>query len=85
MSMKVHPPTHASSMSMPLFPLSTCSALEVSVSFCVTRPWSQRVFITPVGPSSSHTVGPMRAANIFINDLADMGLLEKVKNIKITL
>jgi hypothetical protein len=31
-----------------------------------------------VGPSSSHTVGPMRAGNIFINDLLVLGLLDKV-------
>ena len=31
-----------------------------------------------VGPSSSHTVGPMRAGKIFINDLVELGLLEKV-------
>ena len=31
-----------------------------------------------VGPSSSHTVGPMRAAKIFINDLVNLGLLDKV-------
>ena len=34
--------------------------------------------ILSVGPSSSHTVGPMRAGKIFINDLLDLGLLEKV-------
>ena len=34
-------------------------------------------FIT-VGPSSSHTVGPMRAGKIFIGDLEALGLLEKV-------
>lgn len=32
-----------------------------------------------VGPSSSHTVGPMRAGKIFINDLRDLGLLDKVR------
>ena len=32
-----------------------------------------------VGPSSSHTVGPMRAGNIFINDLRELGLLERVR------
>ncbi len=32
----------------------------------------------PVGPSSSHTVGPMRAGKIFINDLKQLDLLEKV-------
>lgn len=31
-----------------------------------------------VGPSSSHTVGPMRAGKIFINDLLELGLMEKV-------
>lgn len=41
--------------------------------------------ITTVGPSSSHTVGPMRAGKIFINDLKAMGVLEKVKTVKITL
>lgn len=32
-----------------------------------------------VGPSSSHTVGPMRAGKIFIGDLEALGLLEKVE------
>jgi hypothetical protein len=31
-----------------------------------------------VGPSSSHTVGPMRAGKIFVNDLVELGLLDKV-------
>ena len=31
-----------------------------------------------VGPSSSHTVGPMRAGNIFISDLRGLGILERV-------
>jgi hypothetical protein len=31
-----------------------------------------------VGPSSSHTVGPMRAGRIFINDLLELCMLEKV-------
>ena len=35
-----------------------------------------------VGPSSSHTVGPMRAGKIFINDLLELGLLEKVSVIR---
>jgi hypothetical protein len=26
-----------------------------------------------IGPSSSHTVGPMRASKIFIQDLIDLG------------
>lgn len=35
--------------------------------------------IAPVGPSSSHTVGPMRAGKIFINDLLELELLDKVR------
>jgi hypothetical protein len=38
-----------------------------------------------VGPSSSHTVGPMRAGKIFIQDLEQLNLLEKVCRMKITL
>ncbi|KZT70752.1 L-serine ammonia-lyase [Daedalea quercina L-15889] len=43
------------------------------------------LFSIGVGPSSSHTVGPMRAGKIFINDLVELGLLKKVKTVKITL
>ncbi|KAI0343147.1 L-serine ammonia-lyase [Trametopsis cervina] len=35
------------------------------------------LFSIGVGPSSSHTVGPMRAGKIFINDLIELGLLDK--------
>ncbi|KAJ6504812.1 L-serine ammonia-lyase [Mycena vitilis] len=38
-----------------------------------------------IGPSSSHTVGPMRASKIFCADLKELDLLEKVRTIKITL
>ncbi|KAF8479721.1 serine dehydratase beta chain-domain-containing protein [Russula ochroleuca] len=43
------------------------------------------LFSIGVGPSSSHTVGPMRAGKIFINDLLELGLLEKVRTVKISL
>ncbi|KJA25672.1 hypothetical protein HYPSUDRAFT_84980 [Hypholoma sublateritium FD-334 SS-4] len=43
------------------------------------------LFSIGVGPSSSHTVGPMRAAKIFIADLQELDLLEKVKTVKINL
>ncbi|KAH8093733.1 L-serine ammonia-lyase [Cristinia sonorae] len=43
------------------------------------------LFSIGVGPSSSHTVGPMRAGKIFINDLLEHGVLDKVKSLKITL
>ncbi|GAA6015364.1 hypothetical protein JCM10207_008963 [Rhodosporidiobolus poonsookiae] len=43
------------------------------------------LFSIGVGPSSSHTVGPMRAGKIFVSDLEDLGILEKVRKIKIGL
>ncbi|KAH9066612.1 L-serine ammonia-lyase [Lactarius vividus] len=43
------------------------------------------LFSIGVGPSSSHTVGPMRAGKIFVNDLLDLGLLDKVRTIKTSL
>ncbi|KAF9478272.1 L-serine ammonia-lyase [Pholiota conissans] len=43
------------------------------------------LFSIGVGPSSSHTVGPMRAAKIFITDLTELDLLQNVKTVKINL
>ncbi|PTB65187.1 serine dehydratase [Trichoderma citrinoviride] len=43
------------------------------------------LFSIGIGPSSSHTVGPMRAGNIFVSDLHEAGLLEKVDRIRIAL
>ncbi|KAF8141652.1 serine dehydratase alpha chain-domain-containing protein [Boletus edulis] len=43
------------------------------------------LFSIGVGPSSSHTVGPMRAGKIFIADLKELGLLDQVRSIKIVL
>ncbi|PPQ72550.1 hypothetical protein CVT24_004888 [Panaeolus cyanescens] len=43
------------------------------------------LFSIGVGPSSSHTVGPMRAAKIFITDLKELNLLHKVHTVKIYL
>lgn len=36
------------------------------------------LFSIGVGPSSSHTVGPMRAGRIFVHDLKQYNILEKV-------
>ena len=33
------------------------------------------LFSIGIGPSSSHTVGPMRAAKIFVKDLADLDFI----------
>ena len=43
------------------------------------------LFKIGVGPSSSHTVGPMKAARLFVMDLLDRGLLPQVGRIQITL
>ena len=40
------------------------------------------LFKVGIGPSSSHTVGPMKAANIFANNLVAEGLLDKTRCIK---
>ena len=39
------------------------------------------LFKIGIGPSSSHTVGPMRAARRFAQDLADRGVLERVSRV----
>lgn len=38
-----------------------------------------------IGPSSSHTVGPMRAANRFVRSLDDQGLLGRVARVRVEL
>ena len=40
------------------------------------------LFKIGIGPSSSHTVGPMRAAQVFVNGLKDAGLLGAVASVK---
>jgi len=40
------------------------------------------IFKVGVGPSSSHTVGPMRAARRFVQELADCSLLERVARVR---
>ncbi|HZD33302.1 MAG TPA: serine dehydratase beta chain, partial [Candidatus Angelobacter sp.] len=43
------------------------------------------IFKIGVGPSSSHTVGPMRAARRFALDLEERGLLERVARVRVEL
>ncbi len=43
------------------------------------------IFTIGVGPSSSHTVGPMRAAKRYLENLKAEKLFSKVRNIKVTL
>jgi L-serine deaminase len=43
------------------------------------------LFSIGIGPSSSHTVGPMRAGNIFIADLAKANLLHRVDRIRVAI
>jgi L-serine dehydratase len=40
------------------------------------------MFSIGIGPSSSHTVGPMRAARTFVRGLADDGLLPRVARVR---
>ena len=40
------------------------------------------LFSVGIGPSSSHTVGPMRAARTFVDGLADDGLLTSVATVR---
>ncbi|MVA76344.1 L-serine ammonia-lyase, partial [Auraticoccus sp. F435] len=40
------------------------------------------LFSIGIGPSSSHTVGPMRAAGRFAAALADEGLLPRVQRVR---
>ena len=62
---------------MQSYPHLTFSALVVRRAF---HSFSASDSSMLVGPSSSHTVGPMRAAKIFITDLKDLSLLEKAGN-----
>ena len=43
------------------------------------------LFRIGIGPSSSHTVGPMRAAGMFVQGLADSGLTGKVSRLQVEL
>src|SRR5690606_16278065 len=43
------------------------------------------LFSIGIGPSSSHTVGPMRAANRFVADLDEYGLLDKTTAVDVRL
>ncbi|OHF02134.1 L-serine ammonia-lyase [Colletotrichum orchidophilum] len=43
------------------------------------------LFSIGIGPSSSHTVGPMRAGNIFVADLVEANLLHKVNKIRVSI
>ncbi|MBF4556038.1 L-serine ammonia-lyase [Pseudomonas sp. p50] len=43
------------------------------------------LFKIGIGPSSSHTVGPMRAAALFVQGLREQGLLEQVRRVEVQL
>jgi L-serine deaminase len=43
------------------------------------------MFSIGIGPSSSHTVGPMRASRLFVNELEEKNLLANVTDIKVEL
>ena len=43
------------------------------------------LFTVGIGPSSSHTVGPMRAAGRFVRTLDDTGLLRRTTRVRVEL
>ena len=43
------------------------------------------LFTIGIGPSSSHTVGPMRAARRFVETLEREGLLERTARVRVEL
>jgi L-serine dehydratase len=43
------------------------------------------LFKVGIGPSSSHTVGPMKAARMFAEGLRDDGLLTSVRTVRVCL
>ncbi|MBT8159868.1 MULTISPECIES: L-serine ammonia-lyase [Arthrobacter] len=43
------------------------------------------LFSIGIGPSSSHTVGPMRAAAVFAGEIKDSGALDKVSSLRVDL
>ncbi|WP_350614266.1 L-serine ammonia-lyase [Pseudomonas sp. HY7a-MNA-CIBAN-0227] len=43
------------------------------------------LFKIGIGPSSSHTVGPMRAAALFVQGMRERGLLEQVRRVEVQL
>jgi L-serine dehydratase len=61
----------------------------VSIPIAVATPLAERAFISAldlfkvgIGPSSSHTVGPLRAARAFADGLEVDGLLERVASVE---
>ena len=43
------------------------------------------IFAIGIGPSSSHTVGPMKAARRYIGNLRDQGLLAQTAAVRVDL
>ncbi|TLM81644.1 serine dehydratase beta chain, partial [Pseudarthrobacter sp. NamE5] len=43
------------------------------------------LFSIGIGPSSSHTVGPMRAAAVFAGELKGLGVLAEVASLRVDL
>lgn len=61
----------------------------MSIPIAVATPLAERAFISAldlfkvgIGPSSSHTVGPLRAARAFVDGLVADGLLERVASVE---
>ncbi|MCB0356536.1 MAG: L-serine ammonia-lyase [Bdellovibrionales bacterium] len=57
----------------------------ISLNWCIVANSVLDLFNIGIGPSSSHTVGPMRASFQFANELAGMGLLNDVCSVTVEL
>jgi hypothetical protein len=66
--------------------ISTFDLFSIGGVLCIyVLQWEKANAVVLVGPSSSHTVGPMRAGKIFITDLEELDLLDKVCVLAFTL
>ncbi|MBX9719633.1 MAG: hypothetical protein K2X36_12455, partial [Microbacteriaceae bacterium] len=71
-------------------PVGPCQGARVSIPIALATPLAERAFISAldlfkvgIGPSSSHTVGPLRAARAFVDGLGDR--LEQVASVECVL
>ncbi|KAI8607495.1 serine dehydratase beta chain-domain-containing protein, partial [Chytriomyces sp. MP71] len=78
------PPSSNGGLPTPVSPpTSSKAAAEDDVNHAVVSIFD--MFSIGVGPSSSHTVGPMRAARIFVKEAAAHGFVDDIHQIRVDL
>ncbi|ORY49336.1 L-serine ammonia-lyase [Rhizoclosmatium globosum] len=78
------PPASTSAVPLPGSPeASTDSKASDAASHAVVSIFD--MFSIGVGPSSSHTVGPMRAARIFVKEAEELGFIPHIHQIRVDL